>query len=286
MNDPYGGWIHWDELPELSVNSVEVVRGGASDLYGSSAIGGVVNMLLARPEPESFRLMSSYGSENTTDTAALASAIRGRWSGLVTGGLLRTDGYTLIAPAFRGPVDVPSNVHFQNGLLEVDRNVLSSGRLFLRGAGLNEARSNGTLLQTNATRLWRYSTGAELPLSRGGLLSLRFYGSEEHYRQSFSSVAGGRASESLTRLARTPAAELGAAAHWNQPFGASLLLLVGAGLFVRTMQQLRAFDVGFKTDHLVGFALAPRLAGYDATRIAAMRPRMNAENSIHGLWEL
>ena len=56
--------------------------------------------------------------------------------------------------------------------------------------------------------------------------------------------------------------------------GLSLLLLVGAGLFVRTIQQLRSFDVGFKTDHLIGFALAPRLAGYDAIRIPVMRQRM------------
>ena len=56
--------------------------------------------------------------------------------------------------------------------------------------------------------------------------------------------------------------------------GLSLLLLVGAGLFVRTMQQLRSFNVGYKTDHLVGFSLAPRLAGYDAERIPALRLRM------------
>jgi predicted permease len=56
--------------------------------------------------------------------------------------------------------------------------------------------------------------------------------------------------------------------------GLSLLLLVGAGLFVRTMQQLRSFDVGIKADHVVGFGLAPRLAGYDMTRIPAMRQRM------------
>jgi predicted permease len=56
--------------------------------------------------------------------------------------------------------------------------------------------------------------------------------------------------------------------------GLSLLLLIGAGLFVRTMHELRSFDVGFKTDHLVGFALAPRLAGYKATNIPAMRMRM------------
>ena len=44
LNDPVGGWIHWEEQPDLAVQSVEVVRGGASDLYGSSAIGGVINM--------------------------------------------------------------------------------------------------------------------------------------------------------------------------------------------------------------------------------------------------
>jgi putative ABC transport system permease protein len=54
----------------------------------------------------------------------------------------------------------------------------------------------------------------------------------------------------------------------------SLLLLVGAGLFVRTMQQLRTFDLGYKTDHLVGFGLAPKLAGYDDLRIEALQRRM------------
>lgn len=55
--------------------------------------------------------------------------------------------------------------------------------------------------------------------------------------------------------------------------GLSLLLLVGAGLFVRTMQQLRSVDVGFKTDQLVGFGLAPQLSGYDAEKIAALERR-------------
>ena len=49
LNDPIGGWIHWQEQPELAIHSVELVRGGASDLYGSSAIGGVLNFITARP---------------------------------------------------------------------------------------------------------------------------------------------------------------------------------------------------------------------------------------------
>ncbi len=238
LNDPYGGWIHWNELPELSVRSVEVVRGGASDLYGSSAIGGVVNLLPVHPHANTFSLLSSYGAENTADDTAQATGTRGPWSALASGGILRTDGYTLVAPSQRGPVDIASNVHSQNGLLELDRSIRSSGRAFLRGNGFNETRSNGTPLQGNATRLWRYSTGADLPFASGDLLALRLFGSEEHYRQSFSSIAAGRTSESLTRLERTPAQELGASAHWSRPLAATALALIGADT-----HDVRANDV-------------------------------------------
>ena len=56
--------------------------------------------------------------------------------------------------------------------------------------------------------------------------------------------------------------------------GLSVILLVGAGLFVRTMQKLRAVDVGFNTAHLVGFGINPKLAGYSVAAIA------NAEQQI------
>jgi outer membrane receptor protein involved in Fe transport len=222
LNDPYGGWIHWEEMPELAVRSVEVVRGGASDLYGSSAIGGVVNILPVRPEHNFFALTTGYGSESTTANSLLASLKRGPWGALVAGGILGTDGYTLIAPDLRGPIDQPNNVHSQNGVIDLERSIRNSDRIFLRGSGFNEARDNGTPIQKNGTRLWRYSTGVDW--SR---LTLRLYGSTEHYRQTFSSIAANRTSETQTRYAEDPANELGAAAHWRQPVGAKAVLLVG-----------------------------------------------------------
>jgi outer membrane receptor protein involved in Fe transport len=237
LNDPYGGWIHWSEIPEPAIQSVEVVRGGASDLYGSSAIGGVINVLPVRPSANSLRLAGSYGSQATTNDSVLATLGSGAWSGMFAGSVVATDGYTLIAPEFRGPVDQPSNVHAQNGLAEVDRELPDGGRVFLRGLVLNEARHNGTPLQTNAMRLWRYSAGAD-----AGRLTLRLYGSAEHYRQSFSSVAADRASEKLVKLGYDPSNELGAQANWKQPLAHNLLLLVGADT-----RDVRA------TDHAQGF---------------------------------
>jgi putative ABC transport system permease protein len=46
--------------------------------------------------------------------------------------------------------------------------------------------------------------------------------------------------------------------------GLSVLVLVGAGLFVRTLHNLKSLNVGFATDHLVTFAIDPRLAGYES----------------------
>jgi len=237
LNDPIGGWIHWEEQPELAVHSIELVRGGASDLYGSSAIGGVINVALARPTSTLGELRQSYGGESTYDDSLLLQTKRGPWGFLASGGTLGTDGYIQESPAQRGPVDIASNVHSQNGVLLAERH-RGPLRLFVRGSGFNEARGNGTPYQTNGTRLWRYATGGDWQGPHSGALTVRVYGSAEHYRQTFSSISNlpnfgdsscsYRCGETPTRFTHAPDNELGAAAHGSQPVGAGLLLVGGA----------------------------------------------------------
>jgi outer membrane receptor protein involved in Fe transport len=223
LNDPYGGWIHWEELPPLSINSVEVVRGGASDLYGSSAIGGVISVVPVKADNTSLQLTSSGGSLATATGGGLGTIKHGPWSGLASGGIVATDGYILVAPDVRGPIDQPSNVHAQTAVAEADRQFHGSGYAFLRGGLLNEERHNGTPIQVNSTRLWRYIAGADV-----SSFVFRFFGVDEHYRQTFSTIATGRASERETRFAFDPATQLGAAANWHHTFGSDLLVLAGA----------------------------------------------------------
>ena len=56
--------------------------------------------------------------------------------------------------------------------------------------------------------------------------------------------------------------------------GISILLLIGSGLFVRTMHNLRHIDVGFSTDHLVTFGVDPSLAGYTTAQIPQLDQRI------------
>ena len=46
----------------------------------------------------------------------------------------------------------------------------------------------------------------------------------------------------------------------------SFLLLFGAGLFVRSLQNLKTTDTGVALDNLVTFQLSPALSGYDDPR--------------------
>jgi putative ABC transport system permease protein len=56
--------------------------------------------------------------------------------------------------------------------------------------------------------------------------------------------------------------------------GLSLLLLVGAGLFSRTLKNLQSVDVGFVTEHLLTFQLDPRLAGYQPSAVRSLYKRL------------
>jgi outer membrane receptor protein involved in Fe transport len=237
QNDPVGGWIHWEEQPELALSSVELLRGGASDLYGSSAIGGVANFRVAEPTANALEVRSSYGGQNTYSQSMLAQGRRGPWGGEVAGTLVGTDGYIQEAPWQRGPVDVNSNVHARTGLVLVEH---AGGplRLFARGGGFDEDRHNGTPYQINNTRLWRYAVGGDWNGPRQGTLVVRGYGSTERYYQTFSSISNAptaadpdcsyRCGETPTKISNIPDNELGATAHWTQPLGAGLLLLAGS----------------------------------------------------------
>jgi outer membrane receptor protein involved in Fe transport len=260
LNDPLGGWVHWLEQPDLSIRNVELVRGGASDLYGSSAIGGVVNVVPTRPDSTQAELNSSYGGEGTYDESLLAQTKQGPFGFLFSGGMIGTNGYIQEAPFQRGPIDVPSKAHAQNGLALVER-ARGPLRTFVRVSGFNERRHNGTPYQYNATRLFRYSTGADWNTVRNATLKLRLYGSDERYRQTFSSVSntpvpGGpacsfRCSEAPTKFSFVPDNELGAAAHWSQPLGAGLLLVAGADVRdVRVWDREQSFGSSTATTNL------------------------------------
>jgi iron complex outermembrane receptor protein len=104
-----GGDVKFDAIPMFNVERIEVVKGAGSALYGTGALGGVINVITAAPtaQPE-FRLRT-YGGAYTfpryeewqwRKTLPFLGAVEGSYSQkigalgvLVSGGVRRNEGY-------------------------------------------------------------------------------------------------------------------------------------------------------------------------------------------------
>ena len=101
VNDPSspGGGFDFANLLSSSVERIEVLRGPNSVPWGSQAIGGVVNIITARPPADGVnaRAQAEYGYSDQVFASAGVSGGRGALTGSLTGGYLRTDGISSAA---------------------------------------------------------------------------------------------------------------------------------------------------------------------------------------------
>jgi len=84
-----------DSYQSLLADRVEVLRGPASVLYGSNAMGGVVNIVTRKMHEDGVKtdLHAGYGSYNTLETELTNRIRKGRFSSVVSGSYNRTDGH-------------------------------------------------------------------------------------------------------------------------------------------------------------------------------------------------
>ena len=228
LNDPFGGWVYWGRVPRLSIERVEVVRGGASSLYGTDALGGVIHLIPREPAENALSADLSYGGQGSATGSMFAARRMGPLTAQVAGEAFQSDGYVIVDEDQRGRVDTAAGVSYKTldvriaGAPRVDR------RLFLRGTVFDESRENGTPLQTNDTFLRQLAAGVELEGPRKGRFALRSYVGSQTYNQTFSAVAAGRNTEALTRRQATPARQFGASLQWSAPAGRHHNLVTGA----------------------------------------------------------
>lgn len=84
-----------DSYQSLLADRVEVLRGPASVLYGSNAMGGVVNIVTRKMHEDGVKtdLHAGYGSYNTLETELTNRIRKDRFSSVVSGSYNRTDGH-------------------------------------------------------------------------------------------------------------------------------------------------------------------------------------------------
>lgn len=104
VNDTWSGSVVWNQIAKEDVERVEVVRGPSSSLYGTNAMGGVINIITRLPsiKPFTAKLKGTYGELDTWATYGNVSGrvCDGTYGYYLSGKMAGTDGYV----AFRDEI--------------------------------------------------------------------------------------------------------------------------------------------------------------------------------------
>ncbi len=139
LNDPFGGWVLWSQLPPESFERVEIVRGAGAGPYGAGALTGVID-LYERGEGG----LADFSAASFGGVRGAASAVQeaGRIRLFASGVDERSDGYVPVRGADRGAADTPLDLRATGGALRLDA-PMGATDLSLRLGGYDESRGAG-----------------------------------------------------------------------------------------------------------------------------------------------
>jgi outer membrane receptor protein involved in Fe transport len=227
LNDPFGSWVYWNRIPIAAIDRVEVVRGASGDLYGADALGGVIQVLTLDADRPRLRALFDAGSQETLRSSAFGGRRLGKWLVSAGGEFQNTDGAYLIEEAVRGVVDVRADSDYRSGFASAGYDG-GTWRATLRGHGASEDRGNGTPVQINDTS-WRQVSADLNGAAAGGYWTARVSGGSQEYFQTFSAIAGGRATERLTSEQTIPSSFAAGGGQWVRTWRRADVLVGGEG---------------------------------------------------------
>lgn len=195
LNDPFGGWITWGQVPTLSLAGAEIAHGGGSSVWGSNALGGSVALATARLSDPVGAVALQAGSDafwraELTQTVRMAAdSLRFDGRGESYGGF-----YALRA-ADRGDVDRPLDHRHWLGQLSWRHALSADADATMVVRGFDEHRGNGTELQQNSTRLGHAAIAIEGRDGARPLWKATAWFQRQEYTSFFTAVSDDRMSE-------------------------------------------------------------------------------------------
>ena len=230
FNDPFGGWVYWTRVPMESIERVEIQEDTSSSLYGNMAMGGVINIITSHPTQRTLELKPQYGNDNTPKFDFFASDRWNKVGAAVEGSFLHTDGFPIVAPIERGPIDNNANVEYSNitGKLEFNPSDRLNG--FLRAGYFSESRNNAKVGELNDTRWTTVNGGFDTRLSDDSNLEARVFVDVQRAHFNFLAVTNAATTRNLVRLAtdqHVPTDGVGSMAQWSKIFGSKNVFNAG-----------------------------------------------------------
>ena len=188
MNKADTGTANWDLLLPQNVERIEIVKGPTSSLYGSNAMGGVINIITREPEdkPVSFEARGMYGSFDTWSTGGTLSGKVDRFGYHVSLDHLESDGYNSVPEEERTEYDVNSTLKEEHFKGKVTYDFPNAAKITLGYLYFDDERGLGEriLHEKGAYRKWKTSAPTmdiEWKTGQAKWLLKGFYSKEDYF---------------------------------------------------------------------------------------------------------
>lgn len=235
LNDPFGGWVAWTKVPRETLSGAEVVRGGGATAWGNAALGGIVQLFTESSLTNCGRFSATFGDFSLRSAELSVNQVIGRGTLQISGNDFATDGFVLVAPEDRGPIDLAaaSRHHWLNA--RWSQSVGTKGELTVSARTFAETRGNGTPYQRNSSRENFGSVAFTTQSTEKFSWSALAYAQDQTFASTFSSVNAARTTETpASNQYAVPATALGAA--WTGVWQGENQARTSAGLDYRQVR--------------------------------------------------
>ncbi len=231
LNDPFGGWVTWSKVSRESLAGAELVRGGGASAWGNAALGGVVQLLTA-PPASGGRLAATVGDFSTHSAELGVTQAAGPGTLQLAGRDFATDGFALVAPEDRGPVDTAAWSKHRWLSARWSQPVGNAMTVTVTGRTFREKRGNGTVYQRNTSDEDFGSVALTAQPHENFSWTALAYGQDQSFSSTFSAVNTARTTETpASNQFAVPATALGAA--WTGTWAHAGDARTNAGLDLR-----------------------------------------------------
>ncbi|MDD3788173.1 MAG: TonB-dependent receptor [Petrimonas sp.] len=184
MNDLYGGDLEWNKIPVSNIQRIEIVKGATSALYGSGAMGGVINIITKNPTKEAKTdIALSYGSMNTQIASVSTMGQVESVGYLISGERATSDGYNPETPANTKPYTRDKGVERDNLNAKLTYDIDETSSAFV-SASYYDNETTGALAIDNYVPHYQehktYTAGYKKIFGEGNELLLKAFIKDEY----------------------------------------------------------------------------------------------------------
>lgn len=182
INDISSQNVEWSKVAVGDVERIEVVKGANSALYGSSAMGGVINIITKKPKEQKTDVSFTYGSMSTKIGSIATTGKVDNFGYYLSGTRAISDGYIKEKPTLVTATTLKSGMEKDNIVAKVTYDVSDDSNVYLNIRRFDNQQTgikNIPSYDPSHTKETSIQTGYKTKLNNDADLSINLYKSDE-----------------------------------------------------------------------------------------------------------